>query len=229
VRSRVAWRLALALALLAPLASCGVLRRLVGATPLPPLEHYRLVFADSALAQTPLSADPAAPLLPGSLGIRPYSTPGLYGVDNIVFRIDETQYGSYPNREWAVPLSAMLGMMTERVLARRPLTRDGGVYDPPSRRTQAYIWRGAVRTFEEVDRGRQVFAEVRLEAALVRASDDSVLWTGAAQASRPVPDPTMPHIVEALSSLAVEVIDRLVENARGSVRGIAAASTRETP
>jgi uncharacterized lipoprotein YmbA len=219
VRATRAW-------LLAPiLAGCGLFRP----PPLPPLEQYRLLFADSTLAQTQLSMDAGTPLLPGSLGIRPYSTPGLYGVDNIVYRVNETQYGSYPNREWALPLSEMLGMMTQRVLARRPLSRDGAVYDPPSRRMQAYIWRGAVRTFDEVDRGTQVFVEVRLDGAIVRASDDSVLWTGSAQATRLVASPTMPNIVEALSALAVETIDHLIEDARGSVRGIAAAAARETP
>ena len=223
-------RAAVTLVLLPLITGCAAVRAILHPPPIPPLQHYRLVFGDSVLAQTPLSSDAGAPLLPGTLAIRPYAAPGLYGVDNIVFRIGDTEYGSYPNREWALPLSEMLGMLTERVLARRPLSRDGAIYDPPSRRTQSYIWRGAVRTFEEVDRGKQVFAEVHLEASIVRASDDSVLWTGSAQASRQVTAPdTMSHIVETLSTLAVEVVDQLVEDARGSVRRIAAASARQTP
>ena len=181
---------------------------------LPPIEYYRLRLPEP-VSPPPAPADGGITGLPaGAIAILPYAAPGIYGDGGIVFRVDESAYGAYPNREWAVPVSTMLGMLTEDVFQARPLTRDPTVYDPPSPRSYTYIWRGLVRELEEVDRGKQVFAAVRLDARLVRARDDSVIWSGSARLERPVPQGTMPAIVETLSVLASQVITQLQDSAR---------------
>lgn len=194
---------------------------------LPPREFYRLHLPEPTDSIAGVEHDGTAPTLPaGAVAITPYVAPGLYGDGNIVYRVDETQYGTYPNREWAVPVPTMLGMLTEDLFRSRPLTRDPAVFDPPSPHAYAYVWRGYVRELEELDRGKQVFAVVRFDARLIRARDDSVLWSGSARLERVVPEGTMPAIVAMLSQLSTEVISQLQESARGTVFGSAASAVR---
>jgi len=192
---------------------------------LPPLELYRLSLPDTSLLQTPV-AMPGAPLFAGSIAIAPYEAPGVYGNRNVVYRIGDTQYGTYPSREWALPVSNMLGMITEGVLRRAPLSTGEALYDPPSYHSHELVWRGVVRELEEVDRGRNVFASVRLEVRLVRAIDDSLLWTGIARRERSVPHPTMPEIVSTLSSLAAEAVQSLADQAHAALTRSAASAAR---
>ena len=192
---------------------------------LPAIEYYRLrlpVALDTAVSLDHGGA--SVPVAAGGIAIVPYVTPGIYGDGGIVYRVDESAYGAYPNREWALPLPAMLGMLTQDLFLARPLTRDQAVFDPPSPHSYTYIWRGLVRELEEVDRGKEVFAAVRLDARLVRARDDSVLWSGSARVERPVPQGTMPAIVEALSALAADAITQLQDAARASLVSPAASA-----
>lgn len=177
----------------------------------PAREMYRLSLPDTGAGQAGSAA--SAPLK-GTLAILSYAAPGVYGEPGVVFRIGESEYGAYPNREWAVPLGEQLGVLTERVLARNPLSTEPAVFDPPSKRSQTYMWRATIREFDEVDRGKQVFAAVRIDARLVRADDDSVLWSGTASAEREVPTQNMPGIVQTLSVLAEQVVAELVDRAK---------------
>lgn len=187
--------------------------------PPPPRELYRIILpavldTDSVTPRTDGTASP----LTGTLAISHYVAPGIYGDPGIVFRIDDTRYGAYPNREWAVPISEQLGVLTERVLARQPLTAERAVFDPPSQRAQTYIWRGTIREFEEVDRGSQVLAAVRLDARIVRVSDDSILWSGTSHIERAARAPNMPGIVQTLSEIAAEAVTDLVTRARAELK-----------
>lgn len=169
--------------------------------------------------------------LGGTLAVAPYLTPGLYGDRNIVYRVNDTEYGTYPSREWAIPLGEMLGVSTEASFRRHPLTREPAVFDPPSSRTAEYMWQGTVREFEEVDRGRTVSASVRLDALLLRTRDDSVLWKGSVQLERPVPPPTtdMNNVVQTLSALSTEAIQRLTSSADSAIRAGAARRATSPP
>lgn len=195
---------------------------------LPAREMYRLRLPSEVGPALPASG-PAVSPLEGSLAITPYETPGLYDEHGIVFRIGQNEYGAYPNREWAVPLGEMLGMMTEDVLSRVPLTVEPARYDPPSRRSKTFLWRGAVREFEEVNRDGKVLVAVHLDASLTRSLDDSVVWSGSARREREVPRPTMDEIVRALSELAAEAIAELSRNAAVAVKGTSASTARSVP
>jgi ABC-type uncharacterized transport system auxiliary subunit len=193
---------------------------------LPAIEYYRLRLPSAQDTLTPpMDHDGGVTSLPaGAIAILPYSAPGIYGDGGIVFRVDESAYGAYPNREWAVPVPTMLGMLTQDIFQSHPLTRDPPVFDPPSPHSYAYVWRGLVRELEEVDRGKQVFAAVRLDGRLVRARDDSLLWAGSARLEQPVPEGTMPAIVETLSVLAAKVIIQLQDSARVAISGPAGSA-----
>ena len=127
-------------------------------------------------------------------------------------------------REWALPLSQMLGVLTEEIVGRHPLATEPAIYAPPSLRSQTYLWRGRVRRFEEVDRGKVVSAAVWVDAAILRTSDDSVLWSGSARRERVVPGGTMKDIVGTLSTLATEAVEELVLDAGRSLLRRSAAT-----
>ena len=208
-------------ALVGPLPLAGCLR---GA--LPARELYRLrplpeVVTIPAGSTTSLAAA-AEPLT-----VEPYATPGVYGAPAIVYRVGQTRYGTYPSREWAVPLGAMLAALTAEQLRQLHggpgLVRDGH----PGARTRGLVWRGPVREFEEVDEGARVAAAVRLDVQLVRAADDSVLWQGAAQTRRPVAPPdAMTAVVDSLSAAAGAAIAELVRGAAPALRAAPAAVAR---
>jgi len=192
-----------------------------------PIEMYRLL---PTAAETSAVASPAAvhDLPDALLAIARYVTPGLYGQRGIVYRVGESGYATYPSREWAIPLGEMLRRRTADLVQERPLMRGGALFDPPSRRAFTHLWRGTVREFEEINRGRNVFVAVNLEASLGRVEDDSILWSGAARVERPVPDGTIEGIVAGLSTATDQVVFALLDSAKVSIRqNPANGSTRQ--
>ena len=209
-------------------AACPLLR-IFNQKPLPPRELYRLKLADTTSAIQPVNGD-GAPIA-GSIAIAPYETPGLYGESGIVFRVGQSSYGAYPSREWALPLGEMLGTMTESVFLRAPISTEQAVYDPPSRNSHRYTWHGTVREFEEVNVGQVVSVAVRIDVKFVRSADDSLLWSGSARADRPVslPSDRMENVVNALSDAAIEVINRLGQQAAAELKGSAPSAAAPRP
>jgi uncharacterized lipoprotein YmbA len=211
---------------------CGLLAAAIASCvhgTLPPRELYRLVPPDSAAA-TPARATPpasGAPVLDGALSVGPYQTPGLYGDAPIVYRVGETQYGTYSSREWAIPLSNMLATLTADVLRESSFSA-GPVVSEPADNSARYEWRGTVREFEEVNRGRQLFAAVHLDASIVRTKDDSLLWHGSARLERGVSEPTMSAIVAGLSALADSAVVELAHQAGRALQGRSAAEAPRT-
>jgi uncharacterized lipoprotein YmbA len=212
-------------------SGCGVIRRaIIGGDKEPTRYYYGLRLpdaGDSAVVAAGTNGVSMQGSLVGTLAVLPYITAGLYGEPRLVFRTGETEYNTYPNREWAIPLSQQLGMMTESVLRRTPLTSEPALFDPPSRSSYTYVWRGAVRHFEEVARGADVVAEVHVVASLVRTTDDSVLWTGGARLERNLGSTKDNNvIVTAMSELAAEAITRMIREADAAVRRRPAVGAR---
>lgn len=184
---------------------------------LPPLEQYRLAPASQSTASAVGSESNHAGPLAGSIAVSRFLTPGVYGGSQIVYRIGATGYGSYPHREWALPLGEMLGMLAEETIRAEPLGASA-VYDPASMRQFAYEWQGSVRQFEEVNRDDLVFVSVHLEGRLLRTADDSILWLGDRQVELAVPRATMTNIVDSLSSAARQVMRELVTDAKSAAK-----------
>jgi ABC-type uncharacterized transport system auxiliary subunit len=187
---------------------------------LPPREFYRLASVD-----VPASGPrPSAAPLSGTIAIKTYATPGIYGSDLIVYRVGDARYGAYPSREWAIPLGEMLGTLTERVVRDGHVTAGRVIYNPPAARDEEYEWRGTVHEFEEVDAPGSVSASVSLAAQLVRVADDSVLWSGTATIVEPVRESrSMDSVVAGLSMAAAKAIARLTDDAGATLRRLAAA------
>jgi uncharacterized lipoprotein YmbA len=201
------------------------MREWIFGRPGPALERYRLVMP---AVDDGTSRDPGPAVLSGGLAIMPYVTRGIYDDPRIVFRIDELQLQSYPSREWAIPLGDMLGAATETMLRVAPLTADDAAFDPRSRRSHPYDWRGTVREFEEVNRGNRVLVAVHLEAQIVLAANDSIVWTGSHRIERAVPEPTneMERVVETLSAVTADVLAALIQRARTELGAPTAESAR---
>jgi hypothetical protein len=75
-----------------------------------------------------------------------------------------------------------------------------------------------------------LLAAVHLDASIVRASDDSLLWHGSARLERGVSEPTMSAIVAALSALADSAVAELAQQAGRALQGrsaVAAPGTSE--
>src|SRR5919202_623834 len=117
---------------------------------LPPRELYRLLPLDSAAVMHARAVGPAsgAPVLDGALHVEPYQTPGLYGDPAIVYRVGETQYGTYSSREWAIPLSNMLATLTADVLRATSFAAGPVVSEAAADNGTRYKWRGPVHEFE---------------------------------------------------------------------------------
>lgn len=172
----------------------------------------------------------APPPLDGAVGITPYVTPGVYGGRNIVYRIEDHGYGTYAYREWAIPLGEMLATITQERLTRAPLATGPALFDSRAAPTVEYLWRGSVREFEEVDRGPQVFAAVALDAQIVRASDNAILWSGSRRLERQVQESRSMHaIVSTLSGLATEAVDALIAESATALRSQMSPSTPMAP
>lgn len=195
-------RLLASAAALTALIACG------GA--LPPLERYRL---RPVPAPDTLRSGTGGPLFREAIVVEPFATAGIYADPEIVYRIGELTYASYPHREWALPLSTMLADLTAEILRARSAT-PAKVTVGQGTAAEGLVWRGAIREFEEVDRGKQVFVAAHLEATLVRAASDSVLWVGEARVERPVPEGSkMEAVIDALSAAAAEAVSRLIAEA----------------
>jgi len=188
---------------------------------LPPLEHYRLEPTPVAASDPQRAPQGNGRLAGQSIAVEPYAAAGIYADPQIVYRVDETRYGTYPEREWAVPVSTMLADRTADILRTAPAEVTVGA----GTQHAGLVWRGAVREFEEVDRGNQVFAAVRLQAMLVHGTNDSVLWQGEARVEHPVEQTkTMEAVVHALSAAATDAVRQLMTQANGSPGGIAKTS-----
>lgn len=193
----------------------------------PPLERYRLVpvlpgaagkaaAGKSGSAVRPVSSRKPARKPLATLRIDAYVTRGIYADRRIDYRTEDSRYGAYPNRQWALPLGTMLADITAEVVrsAARGRVQVTGSADGSG---AEYVWRGSVRRFEEVNRDERVHVAVQLDGALVRARDDSVLWQGTAQGERPVEADSMPAVVAAFSALGTETVTRMLRDAARAV------------
>ena len=192
---------------------------------LPPREFYRLSVPDSVVS---VGRQIGAPPLTGSLAIARDDTPGIYSSGSLVYRVGSTSYGAYPSREWAIPLGEMLGSITEGIIRERLLTSGRVAFDPSSARREQYEWRGTVREFDEVDAPSSVTASVWLVAQLVRAADDSIVWSGSAREMEPIGQTrSIDAVVSGLSTAAARAVVRLTDEAALALRRVAAAGAQQ--
>jgi len=160
-------------------SSCGAAR---------PRKYYAL---DLPSAPPATSASHDVALLVGRL-----SAPHLYRDDRIVYRMGETQIGTYEYHRWVEPPTDMLESMLLRLL------RGSGKYRTVQRlasNTQGdYIVRGRLYQLEESS-SPTLAARVSFELELYEKKSGTVVWSHLYSHDEPVNGKEVPDVVQALN------------------------------
>jgi ABC-type uncharacterized transport system auxiliary subunit len=182
----------LAIAAAVALAACGSVQY---------ASHYVL---DIAPAGPPRAAAPTAlgPLVVPELECPPYLCEG-----RVVYR-EEPRIGFYDYHRWAIdPRTALTRLLTDRLRASslfESVTTGG------STAKAAYLLRGEIERFEEVDEKTSVHAVCTISAEIVEVKTGTVAWRGTVSEKVPVQRRDVPGVVAGLRVAAETVADRLV-------------------
>jgi ABC-type uncharacterized transport system auxiliary subunit len=163
--------------------------------------HYVL---DIAPASPPRAAARTAlgPLVVPELGCPPYLCEG-----RVVYR-EEPRIGFYDYHRWAIdPRTALTRLLTDRLRASslfESVTAGG------STAKAAYLLRGEIERFEEVDEKTAVHAVCTISAEIVEVKTGTVAWSGTVSERVPVQRRDVPGVVAALGLASRTVADGLV-------------------
>ena len=183
----------LAIAAAVALAACGSVQYAA---------HYAL---DIAPAGPPRAPSPSAlgPLVVPELGCPPYLCEG-----RVVYREEPHRIGFYDYHRWAIdPRTALTRLLTDRIRASslfESVTVGG------STARAAYLLRGEIERFEEVDEKTSVHAVCTVSAEIVEVKTGTVAWRGTVSEMVPVQRRDVPGVVAGLRVAAQTVADRLV-------------------
>ena len=128
--------------------------------------------------------------------------------ERILYREGPHEVGFYEYHRWANPPA---DLATDYVLHR---LRDSGTYA----RVLSYkdggqsdvTLQGRLYHFEEVDRGKEVFASVALELELLDTKTRASVWRGEAECSRPVAVRDVPGVVREIHGCLEETASKLL-------------------
>ena len=163
--------------------------------------HYVLDF--SAASPTPPRSQALGPLLVRELDCPPYLCEG-----RVVYREEPHRIGFYDYHRWAVdPRAALTRLLSDRIGASsvfESVTVDGS----PAR--AAYLLRGEIQRFEEVDDKTSIHAICTISASIVEVKTGTVRWKGSVSETVPVQQRDVAGVVVALGVASQTVADRLV-------------------
>jgi ABC-type uncharacterized transport system auxiliary subunit len=182
----------LAIAAIVALAACGTVQY---------ASYYVLDIAPASRARARSSA--FGPLVVQQLRCPPYLCDG-----RVVYREERSRVGFYDYHRWADdPRASLTHLLTDRIGASS-LFESVIIAGNTSR--AAYLLRGEIERFEEVDEKTSVHAICTISAALVDVKTGAVSWTGTASETVPVPQRDVAGVVVALGVAARTAADRLV-------------------
>jgi ABC-type uncharacterized transport system auxiliary subunit len=125
----------------------------------------------------------------------------------VVYR-EEPRIGFYDYHRWAIdPRTALTRLLTDRLRASslfESVTTGG------STAKAAYLLRGQIERFEEVDEKTSVHAVCTISAEIVEVKTGTVAWTGTVTEKVPVQRRDVPGVVAGLRVAAETAADRLV-------------------
>lgn len=187
---RCGWWLPVVLAVV----SCGVPGTRYYTIEMPRVEERRNTAADRRVAVQRFSADQVL-------------------VDNrVLYREAPNEVSFYEYKRWANP---PVDIVTDYFIYR---LKESGDYTNVSYFKAAgpsdLILRGRLLHFEEVDRGKEVFASVALELELTDAKTRAPVWQGQAECTRPVAAREMGGIVSEISECLNETASKLLDQMR---------------
>ena len=183
----------LALTAAIALAGCGSVRYPA---------HYVLEVAPSP----PTPAPPRSAL--GPLVVRELACPPYLCEGRVVYREEPHRVGFYDYHRWAVnPRTALTRVLADRIRASS-LFESVTVAGSPAR--AAYLLRGEIERFEEVEEKTSVHAVCTVSAEIVDVNTGTVTWRGTVSEMVPVQRRDVAGVVAGLNVAARTVADRLV-------------------
>jgi len=135
--------------------------------------------------------------------------------DRILYRERPNELGFYEYHRWTGPPA---DLVTSYFIHR---LKDSGAYARVSSYKDEprpdFILQGRIHRFEEMDRGKEVFASVALELELSDASTRQPVWRGEEECIRPVAGKDVSELVTGiygcLDETATKLLDRMQKQA----------------
>jgi ABC-type uncharacterized transport system auxiliary subunit len=135
--------------------------------------------------------------------------------DRILYREGPNELNFYEYKRWANP---PVDIVTNYFVYR--LKQSGDYANVSSYKTGGpsdLILRGRVYHFEEVDRGKEVFASVSLELELTDTRTRTSVWRGEAACTRPITTRDMGGVVGGISECLDEAASKLLGSMRQEI------------
>jgi ABC-type uncharacterized transport system auxiliary subunit len=188
------------------LAYVGLLASLTGCAGKTRYPNYYVLDVPAPLVPAAAHSKP----LPGSVAVREFRAPAFLRAGPIVYRKSAQQIDYYDYHRWAVdPRRAVTNTIIENMQAR-------GIFHSvhlfEGREASDYFVTGRLDDLEEVDKGREVFVQVRVSAQLTDLRTGEVLWSDTSSAMTKLEDHAVPGLVAAMSQTAESVVSRLVSS-----------------
>jgi ABC-type uncharacterized transport system auxiliary subunit len=174
---------------------------------LPKTRYYTLEYPHVSHGRTPVIAR--------HIMIQRFKADQVLLDDRIVYRENPNEVNFYEYQRWASPPA---DLVTHYFLHR---LRDAGTYARVSAYNEGaqsdYTFQGRVHHFEEVDRGKEVFVSVALEAELIETKTRASVWRGEASCERPVATREMSGIVSEIYECLNETATKLLTSMQSSI------------
>ena len=196
----------LAIATAVALAGCGSVQYAA---------HYVLDIAPAPPAPA-TSPGTLGPLVVRDLGCPPYLCEG-----RVVYREEPHRVGFYDYHRWAVdPRAALTRLLADRIRASSLFE---SVTVAGSTARAAYLLRGEIERFEELDEKTSVHAICTISTEIVDMKTGTPIWRSSASETVPVQQKDVAGVVAGLGVASRTVADRLVAS---MADGLAARRSR---
>jgi ABC-type uncharacterized transport system auxiliary subunit len=147
--------------------------------------------------------------------VQRFSADQVLADDRILYREGPNEVSFYEYKRWANP---PVDIVTDYVLYRLKASGDyGSVSSQKAGGPSDLMLRGRLYHFEEVDRGKEVFATVALELELTDTRTRASVWRGEAECTRPVAARDMGGGVGGISECLEETASKLLESMRQEI------------
>ncbi len=151
---------------------------------------------------------PGTTTLPVKIAVQRFRAERILMDDRIVYREGPNEVNFYEYHRWS---SAPVDLTTDYFAHR---LKDAGTYQRILAYNEVagsdYTLRGRLHHFEEVDRGKEVFASVALELELMDTKTRALVWRGEAESTRPLASRDMAGVVRGIFDCLDEVASRLL-------------------
>jgi len=173
----------------------------------------------------PVAAGTQPKQLHGSVAVRKFAAPPFLRAGPIAYYPSADQVNFYDYHRWAIdPRNAVTTAVIQNIQARG-VFQSVQLYD--GRGTSDYLVTGTLDHLEEVDRGHDVFVEVRLSAQLMDLRTGDVLWKDASSETTKLEQHTVPAIVAGISRAAEDSVEHLVSSMQNRIVPTSASLVRK--